>query len=184
MSTGSESHSGSGVDVTGQDARPVGSGTVWEGRSGLVVPAVLAGFSLYLLVGVLGMNGDTEFPGPRFFPILLIVAGFVLSALIALSVVRNPEHPENRSGRTWRFHSDLQALAWAVGGFLAFALLLQWLGWILAGALLFWCVARGFGSRRVVFDIVLALFMSSLVYLAFDVALGLNLPSGLLGWGF
>ena len=58
------------------------------------------------------------------------------------------------------------------------------LGWILAGALLFWCVARGFGSPRPVFDILVALFMSSLTYLAFSVVLGLTLPSGILGGGF
>ena len=55
---------------------------------------------------------------------------------------------------------------------------------ILAAALLFWCVARGFGSRRPGFDVILALFMSSAAYLAFDVGLGLNLPSGILGGGF
>ena len=90
----------------------------------------------------------------------------------------------DHSGRRWRTHSDPAALAWTVGGFFAFSLLLPWLGWILAAALLFWCVARGFGSRRPGFDVILALFMSSAAYLAFDVGLGLNLPSGILGGGF
>lgn len=164
---------------------PVGSGTFWEGRAGLVMPAVIAAFSLYLLIGVLTMDvGNADFPGPRFFPTILAVVGLVLAVIIAAGILRTREHPENNSGRTWRFHSDFRSLAWSVGGFWAFAVLLPWLGWILAGALLFWCVARGFGSRRPLFDILLALFMSSLAYLGFGVALGLNLPSGILGWGF
>ena len=72
-------------------------------------------------------------------------------------------------------------MAWTIGGFLLFTITLEFLGWILAGALLFWFVARGMGSRRTLFDVSLALVVSSAIYLAFDVGLGLNLPSGLLG---
>jgi len=163
---------------------PVGAGTFWEGRSGLVMVAVVTGFSLYLLIGSLTMDvGDAVFPGRRFFPTILAVIGLVLAAVIAVGVLRHPEHPENGSGRSWRFHSDFRSRGWTVCGFLAFAVLLPWLGWILAGGLLFWSVARGFGSSRPAFDVLVALFMSSIAYLAFRVALDLNLPSGILGGG-
>jgi len=149
------------------------------------MPGVIAAFSLYILIGVLTMDvGDADFPGPRFFPTILAVLGLVLAAIIALGIIRHPEHPENNSDRSWRFHSDFQALGWTVGGFLAFAVLLPWLGWIIAGGIVFWCVARGFGSRRPLFDVLVSLFMSSIAYLGFSVALGLNLPSGILGGGF
>lgn len=164
--------------------KPAGHGTFWEGRSALVMPGVIAAFSLYLLIGVVSMDVEAEFPGPAFFPTVLAVAGLLLAVLIAWQVIRHPEHAENHSGRSWRFHSDFKSLAWAVGGFLAFALLLPWLGWVLAGALLFWTMAHAFDSKRPLFDILVALFMSSAVYLAFDVGLGLNLPSGILGGGF
>ncbi|WP_313564827.1 tripartite tricarboxylate transporter TctB family protein [Mobilicoccus sp.] len=75
-------------------------------------------------------------------------------------------------------------MAWCVGGFALFAATLDLLGWILGAAVLFWCVARGIGSTRPVFDASLALVVSSLVYLAFSVGLGLTLPSGLLGGGW
>lgn len=165
--------------------RPIGEGTWFAGRAGLAMPAIVAAWSLFLLIGSWRMDtGDADFPGPAFVPGILGAVGLVLAVLQALAVVRTPEHPEDHSGRRWRTHSDPAALAWTAGGFLAFSLLLPWLGWILAGALLFWCVARGFGSRRPGFDVILALFMSSLAYLAFDVGLGLNLPSGILGGGF
>ncbi|MFI7483361.1 tripartite tricarboxylate transporter TctB family protein [Kocuria sp. M1R5S2] len=165
--------------------QPRGRSSWWDGRSGLVVPAVLAAFSTYLLIGCLTMEipEGTDFPGPTFYPLILAVAGYVLTALLTVHYLRSPEHPEETSQRTWRTHSDWSAVAWAAGGFLAFALTIEVLGWILAAALLFWAVARGFGSRRPLFDITLALLVSSAIYLAFTVGLGLNLPSGILGGG-
>ncbi len=170
-----------------QPPRETGSGHgFWRGRSGLVLPLIMAAFSTYLLHGILTMEvpEGTDFPGPRFFPGLLMVAGYVLAALLVLHYLRSPEPAEELSDRTYRTFTDWSALAWAVGGFMLFALLLEHLGWILAAALLFWCVARGVGSKRHLFDISLALTLSSVIYLAFDVGLGLNLPSGILGGGF
>ncbi|MFC7376403.1 tripartite tricarboxylate transporter TctB family protein [Brachybacterium sp. GCM10030268] len=157
----------------------------WHGRSALLMPAIIAAFSLYLLIGSFLLEaGEAEFPGPRFVPVILGSVGLLLAVLLAIGVLRHPEPAEETSGRRYRTHSDFVALAWVAGGFLAFALLLPWLGWILAGGLLFWCAAHGFGSRRPVFDILVALFLSSLVYLIFATGLGLVLPSGILGGGF
>lgn len=155
----------------------------WAGRSGLLFPLLLAAVSTFLTIGNLTMGGadDAEFPGPTFFPWLLAVAGFVIAALLTVQYVRHPEPPEETSGRQYRMFSDWRALAWCFGGFLAFSLLLEPLGWILSAALLFWCVARGIGSTRPIFDVSLALVVSSLIYLAFAVGLGLTLPSGILG---
>ncbi|WP_432790896.1 tripartite tricarboxylate transporter TctB family protein [Brevibacterium sp. K11IcPPYGO002] len=89
-----------------------------------------------------------------------------------------------RADSTHRTHSDFVSLAWGAGGFAAFALILEFAGWIIAAALLFWCVARSMGSKKPLFDLTLALTFSSLVYIAFAVMLGLNLPSGILGGGF
>ena len=54
------------------------------------------------------------------------------------------------------------------------------LGWVLAGALLFWGVSIGLGSRRYVFDAAIALLVSSAVQIAFSAGLGLTLPGGIL----
>ena len=170
----------------GAPGQPRGSRSWWSGRSGLVVPLLLAAFSTYLLIGILTMEvpEGTDFPGPKFFPGILMVVGYVLAALLVLHYLRTPEHPEELSERTYRTHSDWSAVLWSVAGFLVFALTIEVLGWILAAALLFWAVARGVGSRRPLFDISLALLLSSAIYLAFSVGLGLNLPSGVLGGGF
>ena len=169
----------------GQGAQATEQRGFWAGRSNLLMPALLAAFSLFLLIGALLLDADgTDFPGPRFFPVLLGAAGLLLAVLIALSELRSPEPAPEGADRRFRTRSDFASLGWVAGGFLAFALLLPWLGWILAGALVFWCTAHGFGSRRPLFDIVIALFLSSVIYLVFGTGLGLNLPSGILGGGF
>jgi putative tricarboxylic transport membrane protein len=170
----------------GADPQPRATGSWWHGRSGLVLPVVMAAFSTWLLVGALTMEipEGTDFPGPTFYPLILAVAGYVLAALLVLHYLRSPEPAVELSERTYRTHSDWSAVIWSAAGFLVFALLLEVLGWILAGALLFWAVAHGFGSRRPLFDLSLALLLSSAIYLAFSVGLGLNLPSGILGGGF
>lgn len=162
---------------------PTGT-SFWHGRSGLLVAALMAGFSTYLLVGILTLDApdDTDFPGPAFFPGLIATAGYVLAVLLVLHYLRSREPaPQEWDGRSYRTYSDWTAVAWTVGGFLLFTLTIEILGWIIAGALLFWCVAKGMGSRRALFDIGLALVLSSAIYLAFSVGLGLALPSGLLG---
>ena len=167
-----------------------------DGLVALVMPALLAAFSLYLLIGSLTMDaGDAEFPGPAFYPTILAVAGLAVALGLAVDVLRHHRaHAEGQAdadgevgqsaGRLRPARSDFGAMAWVFFGFLALALLLPWLGWVLAGALLFWCVTRGFGSPRPLFDVLVSLFVSSLTYLAFAVVLGLTLPSGILGGGF
>ena len=76
-----------------------------------------------------------------------------------------------------------RSLLWVVGSFLAFALLLEVLGWIIAATLLFVGVVRGFASSRWLFNALVGLTLSSVIYIAFDMLLGLPLPSGILGGG-
>ncbi|WP_461189984.1 tripartite tricarboxylate transporter TctB family protein [Arthrobacter sp. Z4-13] len=157
-----------------------------QGRSGLVVPLILAAFSTALLVGIFTMEvpEGTDFPGPQFFPGVLVAAGYLIAVLLTLHYLRSPEPVKDIPGSSRRTYTDWSSVAWCVGGFLAFALTIKLLGWILGAALLFWCVARGMGSKKALFDISAALTLSSVIYLAFGVGLGLVLPSGLLGGGF
>ncbi|MEH3088843.1 MAG: tripartite tricarboxylate transporter TctB family protein [Microbacterium arborescens] len=76
---------------------------------------------------------------------------------------------------------DVRSLAWVVGAFLGFAFLLDILGWIIAAGLLFWCVARAFGSTKHLGGLVVGLTVSSIAYIGFDMVLGMSLPSGILG---
>ena len=71
----------------------LGEGTWWHGRSGLLVPLILGAFSTYLLIGILTMEvaEDSDPPGPQFFPMIIMVLGYVITVLLVLAIIRNPE---------------------------------------------------------------------------------------------
>lgn len=149
------------------------------GRSELVVALLLFGIAGYLTFGIMTMDvpDGAMNPGPRFFPSLIAIAMVVLGVLMVVQIFRAPREA---APAEYRFHSDWKSLGLVIGGFLAFALLLVPLGWIISAALLFWVVVRALGSRRPLFDIGLALVFSSSIQLAFGAGLGLSLPGGIL----
>lgn len=180
----------------------------------LIMPALLLAFAAFLGFGMLTMRvpEGTAFPGPRFFP-AIIAGGLVLCAiLLIIAAVRQlradsavrvaaarqvddfellrsehdalAESDEALSEGARAVKIDWRSLAWVIGSFAAFALLLDVLGWVIAAGLLFWCVARGFGSQKPIAGLVTGFTVSSLAYIAFDMALGMSLPSGILGGGF
>lgn len=160
------------------------------GRSGLVLAGLVLAFGVYLTVGILTMTvpASAESPGPTFFPTLLAVGCYLLAALLVLHYLRHPETPSDSDGveeveQEARAHStftDWRTLGLVMAGFLAFALLLNPLGWILAAALMFWTIAWAMGSRSPLKDVGVALVLSCAVQLAFSAGLGLHLPAGIL----
>lgn len=81
---------------------------------------------------------------------------------------------DTRSAIDWR------TLGITVAGLAGFILVLPFAGWIVSAAALFWVIAWAFGSKRPLFDIGIAVILSSLVQLAFGAGLGLSLPAGFL----
>lgn len=91
-----------------------------------------------------------------------------------------PDVPPGREPWPANAFSDWRALGIVIGSMVACIVLLVPAGWIIAAAILFWGVSYALGSRRPVFDLSVALVMSSLIQLIFGAALGLNLPAGFL----
>ncbi|RKN06005.1 tripartite tricarboxylate transporter TctB family protein [Streptomyces radicis] len=177
-------------------------------RTGLVVPLLLLVIGVTLAIGTITMDvpSNVASPGPRLFPGVISVACVVLAAFLGADMLRRPE-PERVAERPAEapatadetgadetgakaaadetmFRSNRPAVLGLVGTFVVFIALLEPLGWLLAGALLFWGVARALGSRRPVFDTFLSIAISSIVQLAFSAGLGLNLPPGVLAGVF
>lgn len=162
----------------------------------LIMPVLLAAFATYLLIGMFTMRvpEGTMFPGPKFFPGIISAGIYLFAVLLTISAVKEWRHTLSLStseialaeeeDTAKHVKVDWISLAWVVGGFLLFVFALPFLGWILGAALLFLCVARGFGSDRLIYTVVLGLTVSSITYILFDMLLGLSLPSGILGWGF
>ena len=157
-----------------------------NGRSGLVVAALLFALAIYLTYGIVTMEvpGSAATPGPAFFPIILTGVVYVLSILLAVQMVRAPEPPDleivaPESG-PYRMQSDWKSLGMALAAFLLFIVLLEPAGWIVAAAVLFWLVARAMGSTTAVRDMAIAFVFSCAVQAFFSAGLDLNLPAGIL----
>lgn len=166
----------------------------------LMMPGVMVAFASYLVVGMVTMRvpEGTAFPGPQFFPAIIAAGLYLFAALLMIGAVRDwragggagagaglqPDEGAEPLVAAKSVAIDWKSLAWVVGSFLVFALLLQFLGWVLGAGLLFWGVSRGFGSTRPVFSLIVGLTLSSLAYIAFDMGLGMSLPSGIIGGGF
>ncbi|MGO1411158.1 tripartite tricarboxylate transporter TctB family protein [Microbacterium sp.] len=176
-------------------------GRTYRGGSGeiarsLVMPGLLALFGCYLVFGIITMEvpEGTAFPGPGFFPGLIAAGLFLFAVLLVVGDLRRRRSApaDDEADEPDGAHADDRAdgrlswssLAWVVLGFLGFALTLNVLGWIIGAALLFWCVAHGFGEKRHLGSLIVGLTASSITYIAFDMLLGLSLPSGILGWEF
>ncbi len=151
------------------------------GRSGLVIPGLLLVIGTYLFVGIVNMQvpDGAKAPGPKFFPILITIAIYVLAALLVIQLLRKPE-PAPADRVAYRSYTDWKTVAKIVLGFLIFALLLVPVGWLICAAFLFWIVSHALGSKRALGDVGVAVVFSSCIQLAFGAGLGLNLPSGIL----
>ena len=154
---------------------------------GLTMPVILAAFATYLVVGIVTMRvpEGTAFPGPQFFPGIIAAGLYAFAAALVVSAIReiratpDPVASGDEPARAVRV--DIRSFAWVVLPFLAFAFLLEFLGWVIAAGLLFWCVARAFGTARPLQSLAVGFTLSSLAYIGFDMLLGMPLPSGLLG---
>ena len=113
--------------------------------------------------------------GPRLFPFLIAAGLIVVGGLLLRQALFG--HIAHEGG----IELDWTAAALVSAGLIAQLLLLEWLGWIPATALLFVAVARAFGSRRLLVDAAIGLGLAALAFVIFSYGLDLTLPGGVLG---
>ena len=118
--------------------------------------------------------------GPNFMPKVvaggLIVIGLWLFAELATGGWRDrvPDDAAERGEHAFRWH----AFAWVSAGLFAQMALIQHGGFIVAAAVLFACVARGFGSTRPLRDAAIGIVLALGVFLFFVKLLNVGLPAG------
>ena len=181
-----------------------------SGMAELVVPAILVAIAVFLIIGTATMvePPSVQRPGPAFFPGIIIGLLLVMAVLNTVQTLRTvrarragllqdeqeahldadgdpieeipPDPPPGREPWPAGAVTDWRAVLTVLGSLVAFMVLLRPVGWIVAAAVLFWGVAYALGSRRPIFDVSVALVMSSVIQLTFGYLLGLNLPAGFL----
>ena len=191
--------------VTGTPGEPQPSGL-----AELVVPAILVAIAVFLIIGTATMvePPSVQRPGPAFFPGIVIGLLLIMAVLHTVQTLRTvrarragllrsdqeahldadgepieeipPDPPRGREPWPAGAVTDWRAVLTVLGSLVAFMVLLRPVGWIVAAGVLFWGVAYALGSRRPLFDVSVALVMSSVIQLTFGYLLGLNLPAGFL----
>jgi putative tricarboxylic transport membrane protein len=118
--------------------------------------------------------------GPNFMP-RVVAGGLVACGLWLLAEALTggwrdavPESPAERGDHPacWR------AFAWVTAGLFAQMALIHTAGFVVAAAVLFACVARGFGSMRPLRDAAGGLLLGIALFLFFVQFLNVNLPAG------
>ena len=154
-------------------------------------PAELALSIGVLALGVAAAVGTAMLPshggyagiGPNFMPGVagagLILLGIWLLYEVLTGGWRNmpPQDAETRGEHA--FHPG--AFVWVSVGLFAHMALIQTGGFVIAGSVLFACVARGFGSPRLAHDLAIGFTIALAVFLFFALLLTVSLPGGWLG---
>ncbi len=146
-----------------------------------VAGAVLLAASVAILIAVFAIRGRDGWAvsGPRFVPLIVAIGLIALSlAFLARTFVRPDVELAERSAE------EDAATHWAtpaalLGGMIAYALVMEPVGYPLSTLLFFVPVARLLGSRSLVRDVVIGLVLGFGLFTAFTQFLGVSLPAGL-----
>lgn len=119
--------------------------------------------------------------GPRPVPMILGALLLVIAPLYALDVARGGRG-EQEGGEDVDLSTriDWRTVALLVAAFAVNAVLIEPLGWVISGTLLFWGAAFALGNRHHVRGLVIAVALSLITFYTFAIGLGVNLPAGVL----
>jgi len=154
------------------------------GRSELGVALLLGVVGVVVLVDAARLQApysQSDPVGPRTVP--FVVAGLLLVSAVALALnVLRGGHGQAEEGEDvdltapteWRVVLPLVAV------FVANVLLIDVLGWVISGAMLFFGCSWALGSRHPVRDVVISVALSLATFYGFYLGLGILLPAGVL----
>jgi putative tricarboxylic transport membrane protein len=142
----------------------------------------LVGLAVLVFAGIV-YHGAATIPatplyarvGPAVFPYAIAACMAVLGVALIFQGLRggwSDDDPE------LKLPIDVRALLWIGAGLAINALAIQELGFTLASALMFACIARCFGSERPAVDFGVGLALAATAYLGFAKLLGINIGEG------
>lgn len=150
----------------------------------LGVCAFLAVLGGIVLVDAAGMHSGTTAVdplGPRAVPLVLGPLLIILAICLAVATLRG-DRPDLEGGEDIDLDQrvDIKTVLLLIGVFVANILLIDLLGWVISGALLFYGSAIALGSRHYIRALVIAVAMSLITFYGFAIGLGVGLPAGIL----
>jgi len=136
--------------------------------------ALALGAGAAAVTATLPSEGGYAGIGPNFMPGLVSAALIVIGAWLLYEAL---------SGG-WRSRAEQEKVfqrapfLWVSAGLFAHMALIGLAGFVIAGAVLFVFVARGFGSQRFLRDLAFGVALALVIYLFFTQVLNVNLPAG------
>jgi putative tricarboxylic transport membrane protein len=119
--------------------------------------------------------------GPRMFPVVIGLVLIALAAILAIAIPRGSvgqadagEDVDPTTPGDWR------TVGLLVGILVAVIVLVDPLGWVIAGTLLFAGTATVLGNRHYIRNIAIGLVLALISFYAFYSGLGIPLPAGIL----
>ena len=146
----------------------------------IALSAGVLGIGAFATVVTAQLSGEGGYAGigPNFIPAVVAAGLLVVGAWLLWESLaggwQNRGAPDE--GAEHPFHAP--AFWWITAGLFAHMALIGWAGFVIAGTVLFPCVARGFGSTRVARDAALGFVLSLGVFAFFVKLLNVNLPAG------
>lgn len=156
----------------GTDQRRTALATMILGALMIVLGVVVLVQALQLDNGGLGIGPATV---PGVVSALLLVVGTILALRARRDLGAWRKDPQT-SAKDWKRAAVLLAVL------IAFALVVPYLGYVISTTLLFGTVAVVLGAPSRVRSYVVGWCVAVVVFLAFDVVIGISLPAGPLGF--
>lgn len=155
-----------------------------RGRSELGMALLLGAVGGLVLWDATQLNApysQSDPVGPRTVPYLVAGLLFLCTAWLVLDVLRGG-HGEAEGGEDVDLNhpSEWRVVLPLVAAFVANILLIDRLGWVVSGTILFWGSVWALGSRHYVRDALISLAISLFTFYGFYAGLGIYLPAGLL----
>lgn len=149
---------------------------------GVCVFLILAGIVVLIDALQLSNNRTGVDPlGPKPVPVFVGSLLIVLAIALAIAVSRG-SFGEAEAGEDIDLGSrvDIKTVLLLLGVFVANILLIDLLGWVISGGLLFYGSAIALGSRHFIRDLVISAALSLGTFYGFAIGLGVPLPAGIL----
>lgn len=155
-----------------------------EDRAQYALCAGLALLGALVLVDAarIGQAASSNDPvGPRPVPVILGVLLLLVAALYAVDVARGGRG-EAEAGEDIDLGTrpDWRTVGLLMAAFAVNALLIEPLGWVISGSLLFWGSAFALGNRHHVRGLAIGVALALATFYTFAIGLGVNLPAGIL----
>jgi putative tricarboxylic transport membrane protein len=155
-----------------------------SGRSELGVAALLGAVGALVLLDALGLHApysQSDPIGPRVVPFIVAALLFGCAIVLAIDVLRGGRGEiEGGEDVDLTHPTDWRTVVPLIVVFAANIVLIDTLGWVISGALLFFGSVVALGSRHYVRDALISVGIALGSFYGFYLGLGISLPAGLL----